>query len=240
MTEAGCSMDSANVAGIPSPLVFGKYQALGNDFVVVDARFFPAWADDLAFAQALLDRHFGAGADDCIFVLPSGVADVRMRIRTPAGGWLSMCGNGIRCLARHLHDSDSSLPQTLRIETDAGVRETRWLGDSAESIEADLHEPDLRASAIPTDLAEPGATVLDAPLNLGRLGTLDVSCVSVGNPHAVTFVPELGRVDMGALGYAIEHHAAFPSGVNVHAAQIIDRGRARIRTWERGAGLTLA
>jgi len=151
-----------------------------------------------------------------------------------------MCGNGIRCLARHLHDLERSLPDVLRVETDAGVRETRWLGGPGGLIEAGLHEPDLRAAAIPTDLKGPDESVLDAPLELGPLGSAAVSCVSVGNPHAVMFVADLDHTDMAALGWAVEHHPAFPSGVNVHAAQILSRNRARLRTWERGTGLTLA
>lgn len=219
---------------------FVKYQALGNDFIVVDARGRPELIEDEHLARHLLDRHFGVGGDDLIFVANSSVADLRMRIRTPSGGWLSMCGNGIRCFARHVHDTQASHPETLMIETDAGPRRTRWLGGVDELVEADLLEPDLAARAIPTTLAPPEEPVLERPLDLGAQGSVQVCCVSVGNPHAVVFVPDLEAVDMGRLGSAIERHSVFPEGVNVHAAQVLGRERARIRTWERGAGLTLA
>jgi diaminopimelate epimerase len=219
-------------------IAFAKYQALGNDFIVVDARADPGLVEDEALARLLLDRHFGVGADDLIFVLPSQVADLRMRIRTPSGGWLSMCGNGIRCFARFVRDSGISGANRLAIETDVGVRETRSLEDGL--VEADLLAPNLRAAAIPTTLAPPEEPAFDRPLGLGPLGTVSVSCVSVGNSHAVFFVDDLDAVPMERFGPAIEHHPAFPEGVNVHAVQILSPDRAQIRTWERGAGLTLA
>ena len=219
---------------------FRKYHALGNDFVVIDARTRPDLVDDADLARDLLDRHAGAGADDCIFVTESAVADVRMRIRTPAGSWLSMCGNGIRCLARYLHDVDPSMPQALTIETDVGLRRTRWLDSGSGVVEADLDEPDLQPTAIPTTLGNGNGPVLNQPLDLGGPGMVLVSCVSVGNPHAVIFAEDLQTADMQSLGAAVERHPAFPNGVNVHAAQILGLDRARIVTWERGAGLTLA
>lgn len=222
------------------PLPFAKYQALGNDFLVVDARLDESLAEDEPMARALLDRHRGIGGDDMIFVMRSSVADLRMRIRTPSGGWLSMCGNGIRCFARFVRDAGLNGSDALRIETDAGVRETRWLGGPEQSILADLLQPDLRARAIPTMLASPDASVLDVPLDLGPAGRVRVSCVSVGNPHAVIFVDDVEAIDMARLGAAVEHHPAFPEGVNVHVAAVRSGDRARMRTWERGAGLTLA
>ena len=222
------------------PLPFAKYQALGNDFIVVDARADTSLVDNECLALSLLDRHFGIGGDDLIFVTASTVADVGMRIRTPSGGWLSMCGNGIRCLARYVRDHGISTADPLRIETEAGVREARWLGGPEEPISANLLEPDLRAAAIPTTLAAPDEPVLDRPLDLGDLGQVLVSCVSVGNPHAVIFLPDLDRIDMAVLGHAVEHHPAFPEGVNVHAAELRSSSLARIRTWERRAGLTFA
>jgi diaminopimelate epimerase len=221
-------------------LPFVYYQALGNDFIVIDARDDPGLVEDEQFALRLLDRHFGVGADDLIFVTRSDIADVRMRIRTPGGGWLSMCGNGIRCLARFVRDSAISRTSSLRVETDSGVRETRMLAGADDLIEVDLLQPDLRAAAIPTTLEVTGDGVLDCPLDLGELGLFRVSCVSVGNPHAVLLVDDLDAIDMTAVGPAIEQHAAFPEGVNVHAVEVLTRDRARIATWERGAGLTLA
>jgi diaminopimelate epimerase len=218
---------------------FAKYHALGNDFLIIDARNRPELVDDEVFARTMLDRHFGAGGDDLIFITNSELADLRMRIRTPRGGWLSMCGNGIRCLARHVRAAGISSADPLRVETDAGVRETRWL-EGGRLIEVDLLEPVLDAGAIPTTLASEDTGVLDVALDIGYLGTVAVSCVSVGNPHAVIFVDDLAAADLAQIGPAVEQHPAFPEGVNVHLAQVLSPDRARIRTWERGAGLTLA
>lgn len=241
-------------------LSFSKYQALGNDFVVIDARSRPELVDDTALAVQLLDRHRGIGGDDVVFLTTSLAADFGMRIRTPSGGWLSMCGNGIRCLGRYARDHGLWSSERLTAESAVGVRELRWLGDPRERITVDLLEPDLRAAAIPTTLAAPGEQVVDRPLDIQQrpmsLATSSgageplrpmpyvlspaVTCVSVGNPHAVFFVDDLASVAMERLGPLIEQHPAFPEGVNVHAAQVLAPDRARILTWERGAGLTLA
>src|ERR1700681_606403 len=130
---------------MPDPLEFAKYQALGNDFIVGDARAEPGLVDNEALARGLLDRHRGIGADDLIFLTTSARADVGMRIRSPFGGWLSMCGNGIRCLAGYLADERRHASDLLRIETDVGIRETRLLGGPERTIEVDLLTPDLRA-----------------------------------------------------------------------------------------------
>jgi diaminopimelate epimerase len=216
-------------------LPIAKYQALGNDFLVVDARDNPSIVDDQRLAFDILDRHFGAGADDLIFLTRSSVADAGMRIRTPSGGWLSMCGNGIRCLAQFIWDAGISDARRLRIETDTGIRQTHRLGDGL--IEADLLEPDLSATAIPTTLAPAGEPVLNE--DLPGIESVKLSCVSVGNPHAIVFVDDLDAFGDQLLP-EIATHAAFPEGVNAHAAQIIAPDRVRIRTWERGAGWTLA
>jgi diaminopimelate epimerase len=217
-------------------LAIAKYQALGNDFLIVDARDDPGIIDDEPLARYLLDRHFGLGADDLIYLSRSRVADARMRIRTPSGSWLYMCGNGIRCLARYIHDRGLSSGDLLRIETDVGVRQTRRVND--EAVEADMLEPDLRALSIPTTLG-PADAVIDAALILDEGDSVRVSCVSVGNPHAVIFVEDLAALGDYLLP-SIARHPAFPEGVNAHAVQILTPDRVRIRTWERGAGWTLA
>jgi diaminopimelate epimerase len=115
------------MAAIP----FAKYHGLGNDFVLVDAREQPALVEDRALAVRILDRHFGIGGDDLVLVLPSEIADFGMRILTPKGGELTMCGNGIRCLTRFVRDEELWRGDALCIETAAGIRETRWLDGSS-------------------------------------------------------------------------------------------------------------
>ncbi|MGI8552049.1 MAG: diaminopimelate epimerase [Dehalococcoidia bacterium] len=219
---------------------FAKYQALGNDFVIVDARSRPELVEDTDFAMRVLDRHRGIGGDDLILLTKSSSADIGMRIRTPSGGWLSMCGNGIRCLGRYARDTGLWNGTLLQVETSVGVRELRWLEGDDGLITADLDAPNLSAASIPTTLGAPEERVLAKPLHLLDGSKVDVSCVSVGNPHVVVFVDDLAVVQMERLGPAIERHPSFPEGVNVHAAQVLSRSRARIFTWERGAGLTLA
>jgi diaminopimelate epimerase len=148
-----------------------------------------------------------------------------------------MCGNGIRCLARFIRDSGISDAESLQIETDSGIRETRWLGGGL--VEADLLEPDLRARSIPTTLASEEEPVLELSLRIPGFDNVKVSCVNVGNPHAVVFIDDFDTWDESLLP-EIARHPDFPEGVNAHAAQVITPDRVRIRTWERGAGWTLA
>lgn len=254
MTGASSAPGSPRFA-MDTPLTFAKYQALGNDFIVIDARARPQLVQDTGLATRLLDRQFGIGGDDLIFLTTSDLADLGMRIRTPSGGWLSICGNGIRCLGRYARDAGIWQGETLSVESAIGVRALRWLdgAEGSESIEADLLQPDLRAAAIPTTLALPAQPVLDQPLDLSLSPDwrsadsshpiLRVSCVSVGNPHAVIFEdsdPDRGLAPLARLGPLVEHHPSFPEGVNVHIARVLAPDRVQLETWERGAGPSLA
>jgi diaminopimelate epimerase len=197
-------------------------------------------ANPAELAVKVSDRHFGVGADGLILVLPSTRADVRMRMFNADGSEAQMCGNGIRCLAKYAHDRGLSRANPMRVETAAGVKSVQFaLGPDGKvaSATVDMGEPILDARLIP--LAAPlGQGAVDVPLPVGPGYTM--TCVSMGNPHAVIFVDDAGAVPLAELGPRIERHAYFPQRVNVHFVQVLSRAEVRMRTWERGSGITLA
>ena len=205
----------------------------GNDFVLIDGRD-GREADWPALAKAMSDRHFGAGADGLLLVRESEVADFRMDMWNPDGSVSEMCGNGIRCFARYLLDGPAAGRDALAVETAAGTLTVRARGSSGW-LQASLGRPVLNGPDIPVLVdANP---VLDLPLpDVG----IEVTCVSLGNPHAVQFVPDAAAVDLAALGPSVEHHPLFPRRANFHVCRIVSRRELRMRSWERGAGLTLA
>ncbi len=205
----------------------------GNDFVLIDGRD-GREADWPRLAREMGDRHFGVGADGLLLVRRSNRADFRMEMWNPDGSQAEMCGNGIRCFARYLLDGAAAGRNELTVETGAGVLTIRPRG-SNEWLQVGMGPPILNGPDIPVGSTD--NPVLDLPLP-----GLDfsVTCVSMGNPHAVRFVPDAWQVDLQQLGPLVERHALFPSRVNFHLCQIVSRSDAILRSWERGAGLTLA
>jgi diaminopimelate epimerase len=212
---------------------FFKMQGAGNDFVLIDGRH-ELEADWPALARSLSDRHFGVGADGLLLVRDSEAADFRMDMWNPDGSVAEMCGNGIRCFARYLFDRQAAGRDALAIETGAGVLTVHARGPNGW-LQVSLGRPVLNGPYIPV-LADANP-VLDLPLP--ELG-ISVTCVSMGNPHAVQFVPEVSAVDLAMLGPRVERHPLFPHRVNFHICQVVSRTELRMRSWERGAGLTLA
>ncbi|MFN8534350.1 MAG: diaminopimelate epimerase [Dehalococcoidia bacterium] len=222
---------------------FAKMHGIGNDFVMVDAR--NQEADWPALAERMCNRHFGVGGDGLILVLPSDQADLRMRMFNPDGSESEMCGNGIRCYAKFVLD-DGILPagkDDLSVETGAGVLSLRVqrAGDEVESVTVDMGEPRLRPEQVPVDASlVTGDRVLNYPLEVNGL-TIPISCVSMGNPHAITFVEgDLRDYPLDRIGPLVEHHPFFPRRVNFEIVRVRDRAHLDVRVWERGAGLTLA
>ena len=223
-------------------MIFVKFHGAGNDFILVDARRIDR--DWPGLAQAMCHRNFGVGADGLIIALPSKVAHARMRIFNPDGSEAEMCGNGIRCFARFLLEDGILHPDTrsLTVETLAGVQELEVHGKGAETlVRVNMGLPRLASPDIPVDLSpEAFARVVDYPLTVnGR--TLDITCVSMGNPHAVAFVTEpVEGFPLLELGPKVEHHQLFPRRINFEVVRVLDRGHLELRVWERGAGPTLA
>ncbi len=217
---------------------FRKYQGLGNDFILIDARkteLPPVHPDQ---ARLLCDRRFGVGADGLILALPpEGMGDVRMQIINADGSEAEMCGNGVRCFARFLADLDgASASGSWRVETPAGIIVPQLVADQQVSV--DMGEPFLSPSAIPTNI-DAGGSLAQAWLEVAGEQLL-VAAVGMGNPHAVVQVDDLDLIAFTELGSALETHPAFPARTNVHFVQVISQNQLRMKVWERGAGATLA
>jgi diaminopimelate epimerase len=224
-------------------LQFSKYEGLGNDFLILDGR---CEADpDHAFGltpaavERLCDRRFGVGGDGVILALPAREGgELRMRIFNADGSEPEMCGNGIRCLARFLADSDGDGPgRSWQVETLAGLIVPKLLADGR--IQVDMGAPFLLPAAIPTTLSTGAQGLPQAELEMDG-ERFAVAAVGMGNPHVVVPVPDVVAVDLERLGAALEVHPAFPARTNVHFVQVVAPDHLRMRVWERGAGPTLA
>jgi diaminopimelate epimerase len=220
-------------------LEFTKYHGLGNDFILMDNRTSPDPCLTPEQAVRLCDRHFGIGADGVIFALPGqDGADYTMRIFNSDGSEPEMCGNGIRCLARFIADLEGTTsPRSYRIHTLAGVMTPKLEADGLVTV--DMGEPRLLAVEIPTTLGQPDQPVVQHPVEVaGQIW--DVTCVSMGNPHCITFVPDVAAIPLAAIGPQFEHHSAFPKRTNTEFIQVVRPDYLKMRVWERGAGITLA
>ncbi|MGB3138180.1 MAG: diaminopimelate epimerase [Nodosilinea sp.] len=223
---------------------FSKYHGLGNDFVLVDNRHQPEPVLDAEDAVRWCDRHFGVGADGIIFALPGqNGTDYTMRIYNSDGSEPEMCGNGIRCLAKFLEGLETAdgkalqVPHTYRIHTLAGLISPALQPDGQVTV--DMGPPLLLAKEIPTTLAAADEKVVDVSLSVhGK--TWAVTCVSMGNPHCITFVDNVEAIELESTGPQFEHHAAFPQRINTEFIQVVRLDYLKMRVWERGAGITLA
>ncbi|MEA5443107.1 diaminopimelate epimerase [Cyanobium gracile UHCC 0281] len=224
-------------------LQFSKYQGLGNDFLLLDGRSLEDSEELFGLTpervQRLCDRRFGVGGDGVILALPPREGgELRMRIFNADGSEPEMCGNGIRCLARFLADSDGDVaPRRWEVETLAG-RIVPALADDGR-IRVDMGAPFLTPETIPTAL-DVGVEGLPVGV-LEVLGQpLAVAAAGMGNPHAVVPVDDVAAIDLDTLGAALEVHEAFPARTNVHFVEVIAPDHLVMRVWERGAGPTLA
>jgi diaminopimelate epimerase len=220
---------------------FVKMQGTGNDFVVLEAQ--GDERDWPRLAQAMCDRHFGVGADGLILVLPSARADVRMRMFNPDGSEAEMCGNGLRCVVKYAVEGGLARPRDGRIdvETLAGVLAAETFGDGrmVERVRVSMGAPRLAAAEIPV-LVEAEPPIVGLPLEVAGYA-LRLTCVSMGNPHAVHFLDgPVAAFPLEEIGPLVERHPLFPQRVNFEVAQVLANDRIEARVWERGAGATLA
>ena len=224
-------------------LAFSKYQGLGNDFLILEGRSDQLDANivdpDPNWIRAVCDRRFGVGGDGVILALPPQESgDLRMRIFNADGSEAEMCGNGIRCLARFLADSDGDAPgRAWSIETPAGMIKPELQADG--QIKVDMGPPFLIADDVPTTLEVGDDRLPQGTLELDG-ENVDVASVGMGNPHVVVPVTDLSAVPFDSWGAALERHPVFPAKTNVHFLQVHDRTHLEIMVWERGAGPTLA
>jgi diaminopimelate epimerase len=218
---------------------FVKMQGCGNDYVYVDCFSNPMPHDPVGLSRAISDRHFGVGSDGLILICPSDKADARMRMFNADGSESEMCGNGIRCVAKFVHDHGLVRRPTLRIETGRGILtlDLEISGGTVKQVCVDMGEPILKSQMIPTTL--PGDPPRDVPLELPDR-EMPVTCVSMGNPHCVTFVDEITDALVLGIGPKVEHHCAFPRRTNVEFVRVNRPDDLTMRVWERGSGETLA
>jgi diaminopimelate epimerase len=258
---------------------FEKYHGLGNDFVIINNMddSISLSEDQIAF---ICDRHFGIGADGLIFARPSKTAEFFMDYYNSDGSIAEMCGNGIRCYAKYLHDSGLTTKETIDIETRAGILKIELVfgaagnsgantdggagggasatsnvknmsGENADSevkiasgAKVDMGEPILEASKVPVvadthSIKAAGEQLVDGKFTVDG-ETFHATCVSMGNPHCVTFVEDTANAPVLTLGPKVEISRYFPQKTNVEFARIISRGEIDLRVWERGCGETMA
>ena len=220
---------------------FVKMQGTGNDFLLVETS--DEGRDWGALAQAMCERHYGVGADGLMLVLPSQAADVRMRLFNADGSEAEVSGNGVRCLVKYVIERGLARPRDgrLRVEAASGVLEAQVFGEGGriERVRLSMGAPRFAPREVPV-LTEMEPPVIDLPLEVDGQ-SLAVTCLSMGNPHAVLFVDSpVAEYPLEHLGPKVERHPAFPARVNFGVGRMLGRDRMELRVWERGVGETLA
>ena len=217
---------------------FTKMHGIGNDYLFVNC-FEEVVHDPESMALIMSRPHFGAQADGLVLIEPSDIADFGMRIFNADGSEAEMCGNATRCIGKYVYERGLTDKTELTLETKGGLKRL-WLeveNGKVSRIKVDMGTPELNPRNIPVDL--PGEAVLRHRLQImGQ--THYITCVNMGNPHAVMFVRDPEVVDLPTIGPMIEHHPLFPRRTNVEFVRVIDRGILQMRVWERGTGETLA
>ena len=223
---------------------FTKMHGAGNDYVYVDCftQSVPEHAPELA--RQIAHRHFGVGGDGLILIRPSDSADARMQMFNADGSESEMCGNGIRCVAKFVYDHGIAKRDALKIETGAGVLDLALTVGSdglVDQVTVDMGVPELVGSKVPTTIptARDDQRVIAVPVEFAGQ-TLEVTCVSMGNPHCVIFVDEASDELVLGLGPKIETDPRFPNRINVEFVEVLSPTEVRQRTWERGSGETWA
>ncbi len=219
---------------------FTKMHGAGNDFLLVEGNEGRDWP---ALSQAMCERHFGAGADGVMLVLPSAKADVRMRLFNSDGSEAEVSGNGVRCLVKYAVERGLATPDsgTVTIEAVHAVLEAgvEMDGPRVRSVRLSMGPPRLEPKEVPV-AAEMSPPVVDLPLDVDG-ERIAVTCLSMGNPHAVTFIDApVAEYPLETIGPKVEHHPAFPARVNYGVGRLLGRDRMELRVWERGCGETLA
>lgn len=228
-----------SLKGVADKVIFTKMHGLGNDFLLFDG-FQHTLPEYGPLAKVICDRHFGVGGDGIMVCLPSLCADVRMVYYNSDGSQGEMCGNGIRCFSKYIYEKNIIRKKEFNVETLAGyVQVILNMNEdgSIKFISVEMGKPILSAEFVPTTLA--GNPVLLAPLDIDGL-MINISAICLGVPHGVILCEDLDEVDINYLGAKIESHHAFPEKINANFMQIVNREQIIVKTYERGAGRTLA
>ena len=216
---------------------FTKMQGAGNDYVYVNC-FSEKVEDPSALAIKVSNRNFGVGSDGLILICPSDIADCRMDMYNSDGSRSQMCGNGVRCVGRFYHDRIEK-KDTITVDTLAGIKilKMHYENGIVSSITVDMGEPELKPELIPVNI--PGEKAVDVPVTVDGVD-YRMTCVSMGNPHAIVFVDDVDAVEIEKTGPLFENHELFPERTNTEFLQMPDEHNINMRVWERGAGETLA
>lgn len=217
---------------------FTKMQGCGNDYIYVDCT--RGIIDNVReTAIRLSDRHFGIGSDGLILIRPSDKADFMMDMYNNDGSSGKMCGNGIRCVAKYVYDKGLTDKTRLKIETLSGIKDLELIVEDGrvQSVTVDMGEPVLKADLIP--VISDKEHLINEPVEIGGR-VYNITCVSMGNPHAVVFVDDVDGLKLDEIGPCFETHPMFPERVNTEFIHVLDRKHIKMRVWERGSGETLA
>lgn len=218
---------------------FTKMQGLGNDYVYVNC-FQEKIENPPELARKISDRHFGVGSDGLIMINPSDKADFEMEMYNADGSRGEMCGNGIRCVAKYVYDYGLTDKTSISVETLGGVKylDLTVKDGKVKLVKVDMGKPELEPSKVPV-IAE-GDRAVDAPIDVDG-EEYRMTCISMGNPHAVVFVDcDVRELPLEEIGPKFENHERFPNRVNTEFVRVLDRHTAEMRVWERGSGETLA
>lgn len=217
---------------------FTKMQGAGNDYVYINC-FEEKIDDPHTLSKRISDRHFGVGSDGLVLIMPSDTCDFRMRMFNADGSEAQMCGNASRCVGKYVYDHGMTDKKEISLETKSGVKKLKLFVEKGRvsRVCVDMGIPRFEPALIPVSIE--GDAVIDEPVAVGD-EVFRVTCVSMGNPHAVIFMPDITGDDLHRIGAMIEHHPLFPERTNVEFVQVVSPRELKMRVWERGAGETLA
>lgn len=218
---------------------FTKMHGLGNDYVYIDCMNGQKIEDISTLAQFVSNRHFGIGSDGLILICKSDVADFKMRMFNYDGSEAEMCGNGIRCVGKFVYDKGLTNKETITVETLAGIKKLKFniKEGKVQTVEVDMGEPVLEAKKIPVISEE--LPVKNLKIKIDDKEFI-FTCVSMGNPHAITIVDDIKNFDIEKYGSILEVDRHFPKRANIEFIELVDKNNIKMRVWERGAGETLA
>jgi len=219
---------------------FTKMHGIGNDYIYVNG-FEEKIEDPVSFAIFYSNRHKGIGSDGLVMILPSENSDFRMRMFNADGSESEMCGNASRCIGKFVYDKGLTDKKEVTLETLAGVKILKLTVDAdnkVKSVTVDMGEPILNGELIPTTFKQD--RVINEPVTFSPETNYNITCVSMGNPHAVIFTSGISELDLPKVGPVIENASIFPRRTNTEFIEVLSKDRLKMRVWERGSGETLA
>lgn len=221
-------------------LTFSKMHGIGNDYIYINC-FQETVTDPEKLSIFMSNVRFGVGSDGLVLILPSEVADFRMRIFNADGSEAMMCGNATRCVGKYVYEHGMTDKTEVSLETNSGIKYlTLYVNEATNKVDAvkvDMGKAILKPAEIP--VADNGDRFIAKPVVVDGV-SYDMTCVSMGNPHAVVFLPEIDSLDLEKIGPSFEHHPLFPNRVNTEFIRVIDDHTLQMRVWERGSGETFA